>query len=352
MRSMSGVKPYMRCTCNPDPDSFVRKLIDWWIDDEGYPIPERSGVLRWFVRRAGELHWSSTREALVQKFGEGADPISLTFIPAKLDDNPALTQADPGYRARLEALPEIDQARLLHANWNVRPMGGKYIMAEWFEKRWTELPPSLNVYMASDFAVTEPEYESHRPDYTEHGVFGVCPEDYLYVLDWWYGQTTADVWIDSLLDLWATHKPLCWFGEGGVIARAIEPALRKRINERGIYCRTEWVNPTGRTHGKSSSLEGFADRTKQAKAIRGRSFQARAAVKKIVMPANAPFLSHVLGNIVQFPAKAPDDSFDVLSLMCLAIDEAYPGVQILSQQPETRRQRWQTQPEAKDWRTA
>lgn len=49
-RSMSGVRPYVRATTNPDADSWVAKLIDWWIDDvSGYPIPERGGV----VRRAG-----------------------------------------------------------------------------------------------------------------------------------------------------------------------------------------------------------------------------------------------------------------------------------------------------------
>ncbi len=28
-RSVSGVKPYVRATCNPDADSWVAKLIDW-----------------------------------------------------------------------------------------------------------------------------------------------------------------------------------------------------------------------------------------------------------------------------------------------------------------------------------
>ena len=46
MRSTCGVRPFLRATCNPDPDSFVRTLIDWWIDADGYPIPERSSMLR------------------------------------------------------------------------------------------------------------------------------------------------------------------------------------------------------------------------------------------------------------------------------------------------------------------
>ena len=41
-RSTCGVRPYIRCSTNPDPDSFVRKLIAWWIDEAtGLAIPER-----------------------------------------------------------------------------------------------------------------------------------------------------------------------------------------------------------------------------------------------------------------------------------------------------------------------
>ena len=48
-RSTCGVKPYIRATTNPDTDSWVRQFIAWWIDeDSGYPIPSRSGKIRWF----------------------------------------------------------------------------------------------------------------------------------------------------------------------------------------------------------------------------------------------------------------------------------------------------------------
>ncbi|MFT2214697.1 terminase large subunit domain-containing protein [Rhizobium giardinii] len=38
-RSMSGVRPYIRATCNPDADSWVAAFISWWINqDTGLPI--------------------------------------------------------------------------------------------------------------------------------------------------------------------------------------------------------------------------------------------------------------------------------------------------------------------------
>src|SRR5699024_3011847 len=36
-RSTCGVKPYVRATCNPDPDSWVAELIEWWIGENGFP---------------------------------------------------------------------------------------------------------------------------------------------------------------------------------------------------------------------------------------------------------------------------------------------------------------------------
>ncbi|MCB9658665.1 MAG: hypothetical protein H6726_13530 [Sandaracinaceae bacterium] len=39
--STCGVRPFLRATCNPDPDSFVRKLIDWW--PRGLVIPSAPG---------------------------------------------------------------------------------------------------------------------------------------------------------------------------------------------------------------------------------------------------------------------------------------------------------------------
>src|SRR6185437_9014510 len=60
-RSTSGVRPYIRATCNPDVTSWVRDWVAWYIDGEGFAIPERSGVLRYFVRANSELHWQIVR---------------------------------------------------------------------------------------------------------------------------------------------------------------------------------------------------------------------------------------------------------------------------------------------------
>jgi hypothetical protein len=51
-RSTFGVRPYIRAS-NPDADSRVGDFLAWWIDPEsGLAIPERAGVLRYYVHFA------------------------------------------------------------------------------------------------------------------------------------------------------------------------------------------------------------------------------------------------------------------------------------------------------------
>lgn len=119
-RSVSGIRPIIRATCNPDADSWVAVLIDWWIGEDGFPIPERAGKKRWFLRKGLETVWADSREELLERF-PGSDPKSLAFFPSKLEDNPALTKADPNYKGMLESLSDpVEIARLLQGNWRIR----------------------------------------------------------------------------------------------------------------------------------------------------------------------------------------------------------------------------------------
>jgi Terminase large subunit, T4likevirus-type, N-terminal len=133
-RSRCGVTPYIRATCNPDADSWVAEFLAWWIDPAtGFPIPERAGVLRYFVRVGDKIEWANRPEDLMQHLPPledlppGVDlprPMSVTFIPAKLSDNPALLQANPEYLSWLLSLPLLERERLLGGNWKIRPAAG------------------------------------------------------------------------------------------------------------------------------------------------------------------------------------------------------------------------------------
>ena len=139
-RAVSGIRPYVRATCNPDADSWVAQFISWWIDQEsGFPLPERAGVLRWFTRLNEQFVWGNSAaevedqaRAIMDDPDYAAEPKSLTFIPAKLSDNPALTSKDPGYRGFLLSLPLVERERLLGGNWKIRSSEGNVFRRAWF----------------------------------------------------------------------------------------------------------------------------------------------------------------------------------------------------------------------------
>jgi predicted phage terminase large subunit-like protein len=126
-RSTCGVRPYIRATFNPEP-GWLSDLLQWWWDPKtGYPIPERDGVIRYIARLNGELHWGDTAAELIERFGPETEPLSFTFIRAGLDDNKILQALDPGYRAKLLALPLVEQERLLRSNFKIAPSAGKVL---------------------------------------------------------------------------------------------------------------------------------------------------------------------------------------------------------------------------------
>lgn len=164
-RSTCGVRPYVRATCNADADSWVADLVEWWIGDDGLPIEERAGVLRWFVvdpNDGDRLVWGDSPEEVAEKaphvIGDD-DPHeiakSFTFIPARLEDNPALVERDPGYRGRLRLQGRVERARLEDGNWHVRANAGTVFRRD--DWRIVDRPPCRVVrsVRAWDLAATE-----------------------------------------------------------------------------------------------------------------------------------------------------------------------------------------------------
>jgi len=187
-RSTSGVRPYIRATTNPDAGSWVAKFTQWWWDPAtGYAIPERSGVIRWFVREGGEIIWSDAPDELRERYPK-SEPKSFTFIAARLQDNQILMEKDPGYLANLMALPLVERERLLGGNWKIQPSGGKVFNRDWFKivKR-ADLPGGGIECRFWDFAGTEKQLKGDDPDFTAGVKIRHVGEIY-YVVDCKDGQ--------------------------------------------------------------------------------------------------------------------------------------------------------------------
>ena len=190
-RSICGVRPYIRATCNPDADSWVADFLRWWIDPEtGLPLPERAGVLRYYVRVSDKIVWADRAQDLAEYLPRPRDlpagidlprPISVTFIPATVFDNAALLQVNPEYYTLLRSLPFLECERLLNGNWKIRPAAGLYFKREWCALV-DEIPTDLEVVRYWDLAATE-KTEFNDPDWTVGIKLGRDRNDGYWVLD-------------------------------------------------------------------------------------------------------------------------------------------------------------------------
>jgi predicted phage terminase large subunit-like protein len=185
-RTGCGVRPYIRATCNPDPDHWLRSFLSWWIDEKtGLPIRERSGRLRWVVMAGDHPDWADSREQLIERHGPDTEPKSFTFIPGRVEDNQELLRHDPGYLANLKLLPLVERERLLHGNWNIRYTAGNVFQRGWFPIV-DAAPALIDVVRYWDRAATPASGNgngSHRASWTVGVKMGRDVQGAFYVLD-------------------------------------------------------------------------------------------------------------------------------------------------------------------------
>ena len=147
-RNAYGIRNRFYGTCNPDPDSWVRKFIDWWIGEDGLPIDERDGIIRYCFMEGDSpdsIYWGNTPEEVYNQCKHIIDPLwkdayeelgfnkvtmyvkSVTFIQGRLEENIKLIASDPNYAANLSQQNEEQRARDLEGNWNFKATGDDLI---------------------------------------------------------------------------------------------------------------------------------------------------------------------------------------------------------------------------------
>ena len=243
---------------------------------------------------------------MLEAEAKGGKKWDKLILPALMSNGEALWPE----RFPVNVLQEIKQT-IGPRDWSAlyqqepSPDDGTFFLKAWF-KRHEKPPERVHVYMTSDYAVTEGD-----GDYTEHGVWGIDGTGRIHQLDWWHGQTASDEWIEQKLHMIRKWKPICAFGEAGVIQKAIEPMLKRRMTETATRCRMEW-------------LPSIHD-----KATRARAFQSRAAMGEVSLLDDERG-ERVLKQLLSFPAGKHDDAVDVCSMMGLALDMAHPAIVPLS----------------------
>jgi phage terminase large subunit-like protein len=178
LRSAAEVDSSMFISCNPDPDSFIAQLIDWWLDEDGFPDKEKSGVIKYYGSVNNDIFFTDTEEEMAELYPQVcwiwnplteekvyAAPKTITFIGGTIFDNPALIASNPQYLAELNALPQVEKDRLLHGNWYARPEGSSHFQRKWLPSV-DKVPEGAIYCRAWDKAATEPSEVNAHPDYT------------------------------------------------------------------------------------------------------------------------------------------------------------------------------------------
>jgi hypothetical protein len=142
--------PRQRCRAvlgfNPPASSDGRWLIDFfgaWLDPK-HLRPALSGELRWYATLPDGTETERPDGKPFTHAGETITPLSRTFLPARVADNPYLMAT--GYPAQLQALPEPLRSQLLHGDFRagMEDEPWQVIPTAWVEAaqaRWTPTPP-------------------------------------------------------------------------------------------------------------------------------------------------------------------------------------------------------------------
>lgn len=129
-------------TSNPPTSAEGRWIVERfapWLDPQ-FPQPARPGELRWVAMVAGKSVWVDG-PAPFEHDGETIQPLSRTFIPARVTDNPYYMAT--GYVAQLQALPEPLRSQMLWGDFNAGMDDDPWqvIPTEWIRQaqaRWRE----------------------------------------------------------------------------------------------------------------------------------------------------------------------------------------------------------------------
>ena len=138
-----GQRVRVVCTGNPPIDEKGNWAIwRWaaWLDPK-HPNPAQPGELRWYATIDGEEKEFLTGEP-IQSGDETIYPLSRTFIPARLDDNPFLAD-DNRYKSVLQSLPEPLRSQMLYGDFSASASIDPWqiIPTEWViaaQRRWLE----------------------------------------------------------------------------------------------------------------------------------------------------------------------------------------------------------------------
>lgn len=257
LRTSANMQPSIWLSCNPDPDSYLFNYVRYWLHPEGHPQhgiadPAKNGLSRYILRMQGEIFWGDTPEELIEKYGkpdlpinhpDQVKPIEIQVLLGTLLDNPALMKAQPDYKSKLEAMPEVEMRRLLLGDWTAREVGSTYFQRGWCPEV-NEEPPACDIVRtvrAYDFAGTLKSSSNPSPDYTVSAKLSKLKNGDYFVHEVTRTRILPGQWEAHILQNAATDGYNCEIIvplDPGASAKLATGLLTRAISEKGYRVRT------------------------------------------------------------------------------------------------------------------
>jgi hypothetical protein len=139
-RGMAKWTGKVRMTTNPKRNHWLRKFLDWYIGADGFIIPERNGVVRYFYingETVNDVIWGDTKEEVYKQCKINIDRTlskfngktgkatyhdiikSFTFYEGKMSGNKAILESNSGYIGSVAVMGGREAQANLEGNWNV-----------------------------------------------------------------------------------------------------------------------------------------------------------------------------------------------------------------------------------------
>jgi len=238
-----------------------------------------------------------TDDPLGREIGEYMWPEWFTADHWRTFENNPNPQAQRTWSALFQQRPTADTGGQFERPWfdNHR-----------YDQRQLPKPERMHIFGSSDWAVTE----KTTADYTEHGVWGLCDDGYLWALDWDGGQIKTDEGVFKFCGLSDRWQPVVWAGETGKDENAVQPWRDRVVMERA-------TRGTGHVVAVEL-LPHIGD-----KVAKVASFRAMASMGRVRFPRDAVWAERVIQQLCKFPVAAHDDKVDVCGLAGRMVDKLW-----------------------------
>lgn len=135
IRSKAKGPHQLICTANPSRSSYLYQFVKPYLDmNTGIPIPELSGIERYYAVFNGVTVIADTKEELVALYGNAIRPQTYTYISATVADNPIMRVLNPAYVDRLENLKRTERERLYLGSWHAKETTAGYFRRDFVEE--------------------------------------------------------------------------------------------------------------------------------------------------------------------------------------------------------------------------